>query len=498
MAASSTPPPASDWAALPRNVLWSIFTELGHHEVLSVAGLACTAWRRLARDEPDLWRRIDLTVPEKEEDDDEEEEVSDDEEQEGNIFSSFDDDDDGYGYGRRIYWQKTPAKVADDGDLISDDDEISMLDLFNDTAEDAPICQEKNNTPVEDDSDDTVQEKDGTAEDDHDGGDVVVNESLHLFDDTDDDMEETPAKQDGDDTADDDDGDDTADDDDDTAEDGGENLSDGEEESMCGLFDGAPIDSEKTPATDEGTMDSDDDEDGTVDDEDDDSPVCQEETLAEDCSDSPAWKAMAIAAIDRSAGQCEAFWGHADDEVLLYLADRAPSMKSLRLTYHYDVSSEVFTELIMKFPLLEELELVLKYDTYNYSTKPAQSSTNSWVELFQSACKACSHLHHFTVRSARSGRYYPRGPWSAKLFSIPVMRGLHSFELSGDSSFTIDVATQIVDNCPNLKSLNISDLLYEEKWELQLLNNKCYRIKDLKLPAKFYEPDIDYSDDDMS
>ncbi|CAL4899508.1 unnamed protein product [Urochloa decumbens] len=155
-------------------------------------------------------------------------------------------------------------------------------------------------------------------------------------------------------------------------------------------------------------------------------------------------------------------------------------MKSLRLTSHYDVSSEVFTELIMKFPLLEELELVLKYDTYNYSTKPAQSSTNSWVEL------------------AGSGRYYPRGPRSPKLFSIPVMHGLHTFELSGDSSFTIDVATQIVDNCPNLKSLNISDLLYKEKWELQLLNNKCYRIKDLKLPAKFYEPDIDYSDEDMS
>ena len=31
---------------------------------------------------------------------------------------------------------------------------------------------------------------------------------------------------------------------------------------------------------------------------------------------------MALAAIDRSAGQGEAFWGRADDEVLLYLADR--------------------------------------------------------------------------------------------------------------------------------------------------------------------------------
>ncbi|CAL4899507.1 unnamed protein product [Urochloa decumbens] len=291
MASTSTPPPASDWAALPRNVLWSIFTELGHHEVLSIAGLACTAWRRLARDEPDLWRRIDLTVPEQEEeeDDNEQEEVSDDEEEEGNIFSVFDDDDDGYGYGygRRIYWQKTPAKVADDGDLISDNDEISMVS----------------------------------------------------------------------------------------------------------------------------------------------------------------------------------------------------SMKSLRLTSNYDVSSEVFTEVIMKFPLLEELELVLKYDANNYYST--------------------SHLHHFTVRGAgkeqRSGRYYPRGPRSPKPFSIPMMHGLHSFELSGDSSFTNDVVMQIVDNCPNLKSLNISDVRYEDKWELKLLNNKCYRIKDLKLPAVFCEPDTYYSsDEDMS
>ncbi|KAF8659760.1 hypothetical protein HU200_058222 [Digitaria exilis] len=34
------------------------------------------------------------------------------------------------------------------------------------------------------------------------------------------------------------------------------------------------------------------------------------------------WKAMARAAVDRSAGQCEAFCGRADDDVLLYLADR--------------------------------------------------------------------------------------------------------------------------------------------------------------------------------
>ncbi|CAN6342800.1 unnamed protein product [Urochloa humidicola] len=64
----------------------------------------------------------------------------------------------------------------------------------------------------------------------------------------------------------------------------------------------------------------------------------------------PGWKVMALAAIDRSAGQCEAFWGRVDDDVLLYLADRSSSMKSLRLTSSYDVSPKVFAELIKKIP----------------------------------------------------------------------------------------------------------------------------------------------------
>jgi len=54
------PPPASGWASLPHDVLWSAFTVLGQREILSGAGLACVAWWRFGRDEPALWRRIDL------------------------------------------------------------------------------------------------------------------------------------------------------------------------------------------------------------------------------------------------------------------------------------------------------------------------------------------------------------------------------------------------------------------------------------------------------
>ncbi|KAF8659759.1 hypothetical protein HU200_058221 [Digitaria exilis] len=310
---SAPPPPASGWAALPRDVLWSIFTALGQREVLSGAGLVCAAWRDFARREPVIWRRIDLTTPE---------------------------DD----------------VVEEDG---SDDDETNII-----------ICK----------------------------------------------MEEVPSSK-----------------------------------------------------------------------------------------GSSRWKAMTLTAIDRSAGQCEAFWGRADDEVLLHLADRffsllnesflfyidnsrrASSMKSLRVTsYSYDVSSKVFAQVIKKFPLLEELELVLK---------PQQPSTNSWAELFQSTCEACIHLHHFKVRCARSERHHLDEERSSTTFSIPIMHGLRSLELCG-GSFTKNVVMKIVDKCPSLESLNITNLPIN-RWDDQM-RYKCYKIKDVRLPSKCYAYDSDDDMDDMS
>ncbi|PUZ67059.1 hypothetical protein GQ55_3G401500 [Panicum hallii var. hallii] len=327
MSSSAAPPlPASGWAGLPHHVLWSVFTVLGQREILSGAGLACVAWWRFARDEPALWRRINLTAAPPDEDD------------------TVDDDI--------------------DDEYLSDDDEY---------------------------------------------------------------------------------------------------LGDNNDESLC---DDHPV------------------------------SVCQEKTPAKVCDESSGWKAMALAAVHRCAGQCEAFWGRADDDVLFYLADRASSMKSLRVTSHYDVSSEVFAEVIKKFPLLEELELVLKPEAWNYTTKSGQPPTNSWVELFQSACEACSHLHSFTVRRAckvtRSNTYYLRERSSPTPFSIPVMHGLHSLELS-DGSFTQDVVMQIVDKCPALESLDISDVpIY--RWDEEL-RNKCSRIKDLKLQVScYYDTDSDDSD----
>ncbi|CAN6355982.1 unnamed protein product [Urochloa humidicola] len=212
----------------------------------------------------------------------------------------------------------------------------------------------------------------------------------------------------------------------------------------------------------------------------------------------PGWKAMALSAIDRSAGQCEAFWGRVDDEVLIYLADRASCMKSLRLTSSYDVSSKVFSELIKKFPLLEELELVFKSDAY--TTKSKQLSNNSWLQLFQSTCEACRHLHHFTVRRTdKVSRYHNYYEWegsSTKHFSIPMMHGLHSLELFG-GHLAKHMVINIVNNSPRLESLNISDrpsLYLDSCDEEKDLRNKCSKIKNLRLPDIY----ISYYDDDIA
>ena len=60
----TAPPPqaaeARDWASLPPDILISVFLMLGPAEIMRGAERACAAWRRVAVDDPALWRRIDM------------------------------------------------------------------------------------------------------------------------------------------------------------------------------------------------------------------------------------------------------------------------------------------------------------------------------------------------------------------------------------------------------------------------------------------------------
>ena len=54
------PSEARDWAALPQDILLTVFLKLGPCEIMQGAELVCTMWRRVAVDVPLLWRSIDM------------------------------------------------------------------------------------------------------------------------------------------------------------------------------------------------------------------------------------------------------------------------------------------------------------------------------------------------------------------------------------------------------------------------------------------------------
>ncbi|CAL5080333.1 unnamed protein product [Urochloa decumbens] len=56
----STPLPRRDWAGLPPELISSIFHRLDPVQIMLGADKVCRSWRRAARDEPELWRRIDM------------------------------------------------------------------------------------------------------------------------------------------------------------------------------------------------------------------------------------------------------------------------------------------------------------------------------------------------------------------------------------------------------------------------------------------------------
>ncbi|KAJ3685576.1 hypothetical protein LUZ61_014740 [Rhynchospora tenuis] len=67
-AVNATPPPEPlaeerDWAELQTDALMVIFRKLGMHEVLLRVSKVCSSWRKSAKDDSLLWRRIDMGMP---------------------------------------------------------------------------------------------------------------------------------------------------------------------------------------------------------------------------------------------------------------------------------------------------------------------------------------------------------------------------------------------------------------------------------------------------
>ncbi|EAZ05905.1 hypothetical protein OsI_28143 [Oryza sativa Indica Group] len=51
---------ARNWAELPAAAISAVLGGLDHVDILTGAGQVCRSWRRAARDDPGLWRRIDM------------------------------------------------------------------------------------------------------------------------------------------------------------------------------------------------------------------------------------------------------------------------------------------------------------------------------------------------------------------------------------------------------------------------------------------------------
>ncbi|AQL04433.1 F-box protein SKIP19 [Zea mays] len=193
----------------------------------------------------------------------------------------------------------------------------------------------------------------------------------------------------------------------------------------------------------------------------------------------PARRAMARAALDRSAGQCEAFWGSCDNEMLLYLVGRlliysvayyrAPCLKSLRLST-FDGSSQVLVALLKEHPL-EDLEVSLSSPIF---------STQAFLEyVFQ----ACPLLRKLRIRFC-TGEYYYGDDWMRNeiIGTFTRMSVLRFLDLLF-YNLTAEGLTDLLDHCPVLEDLYITGCFYGIM-DAELYA-KCLKVKKLTLPYSY-------------
>ncbi|CAO2168334.1 unnamed protein product [Urochloa humidicola] len=179
------------------------------------------------------------------------------------------------------------------------------------------------------------------------------------------------------------------------------------------------------------------------------------------------WSSMLRAAVHRGAGRCEDFSGPCDEDLLLYLVERANPLKSLHLSC-LDVPNEVLNMAVKKYPLLEDLKL-------KYVTIPSDN-------MLISVCQACPRLKKLNLTFIPCPDSIDDEQLVLEIIKggIPIMSELLSLEL-----FHCDITTEglksILDNCPQLESLHITGSFeyHEMDEELQM---KCSRVKNLTIP----------------
>ncbi|XP_037427952.1 putative F-box/LRR-repeat protein 23 [Triticum dicoccoides] len=173
---------------------------------------------------------------------------------------------------------------------------------------------------------------------------------------------------------------------------------------------------------------------------------------------------MVRAAMRRSAGRCEAFWGgsYVTERILSLVGNAAPSLKSLRLIECHDIVDLALKLVITKFPMLEELEL--------------SNCMHRFPETLEVVGDACPLLKRFRL-SQRS--FYSECVDDSAAMAIAKMPELRSLQLTANS-LTNSGLELILNGCPLLESLDIRSCYHVcMDDEMQA---KCARIKTLRHP----------------
>ncbi|CAM0909064.1 unnamed protein product [Alopecurus aequalis] len=172
-------------------------------------------------------------------------------------------------------------------------------------------------------------------------------------------------------------------------------------------------------------------------------------------------RTMAKMAIDRSDGRLEGFAGRdfVDDELLCYIAERSPSLKSLCLHSCESVSNEGFTELVANCPLIEELLILYCPDVGG--------------DVYTVIGRACPRLKRLLLK--RGFFDLQRGP-----LGLNTMHELRYMTIVvGD--ITTEEFLAIVESCPHLERLCVRhcrEIVVDDA-----LRAKCAKIKKLILPT---------------
>ncbi|CAL5007816.1 unnamed protein product [Urochloa decumbens] len=194
--------------------------------------------------------------------------------------------------------------------------------------------------------------------------------------------------------------------------------------------------------------------------------------------------AMARLAVNRSGGQLKEFSEEKflTVDLLKYIGDRSPSLKTLRLKHCY-LGREGFAEAIKKFPLLEELDLT------------HCNRVGNRMVSYDSIGKACPHLQIFRQVNEPSAfeemiyfEYADRDSTraDAEALGIASMPELRTLQLQR-SNISNSGLTAILDGCPHLESLDVRQCLC-----LKIdatMRARLTSLKSLRLPS---EPTEDY------